>query len=102
MRQAAPEFVEIGLTQHLRLSLIGTPGHAGHFTAGLSWTGQGRSYAVRCGTLRWAWLAGRLRKDLVDLLAYLLTPRWLQIAHRRFAVLVSQPVLHRAKINSLP
>jgi hypothetical protein len=33
MRQAAPEFVQVFLTQHLRLSLIGTPGHAGHFTA---------------------------------------------------------------------
>jgi hypothetical protein len=63
VRQAATQLVQVLLAQHLSLSLIGTPGHAGAFYSvrclfairpGREPTGQGRSYAVRCGVLRLA------------------------------------------------
>src|ERR1035438_498837 len=41
-------------------------------------------------------------ENLIDLLTHLLTPRRLQVAHRRFHVRMTEPLLHRAKINARP
>src|ERR1017187_4218494 len=41
-------------------------------------------------------------ENFIDLLTHLLTPRRLQVAHRRFHVRMTEPLLHSAKIDACP